>query len=42
MLKRNPDSYINASAAFTPLLPSATAGDFTVADLVNFSRVTVP
>lgn len=42
MLKRNPDSYVNASAAFTPSLPSAVAGQFTVADLVNFARVTVP
>jgi hypothetical protein len=42
MLKRNPDSFVNASVAFTPSLPSAVAGDFTVADLVNFSRVTVP
>jgi hypothetical protein len=42
MLKRNPDSFVNASPAFTPSLPSAAPGDFTVADLVNFAGVTVP
>ncbi|MBO9622301.1 MAG: hypothetical protein J7500_06270 [Sphingomonas sp.] len=42
MLKRNPDSYLNVSGGFTPGLPSATPGDFTVADLVNFAGVTVP
>jgi hypothetical protein len=42
LLKRNPDSFVNATPAFTPLLPSATPGDFTVADLVNFAGVTVP
>ena len=42
MLKRDPDSFLHTPAAFTPSLPSATAGDFTVADLVNFARVTVP
>jgi hypothetical protein len=42
MLKRNPDSFLNVSGGFTPGLPSAVAGDFTVADLVNFAGVTVP
>ncbi len=42
MLKRDPDSYLNAVTPFTPSLPSAVAGQFTVADLVNFARVTVP
>ena len=42
MLKRDANSYLNASGGFTPFLPSAVAGDFTVADLVNFAKVTVP
>lgn len=42
MLKRDPDSFLHTPAAFTPSLPSAVPGDFTVADLVNFARVTVP
>jgi hypothetical protein len=42
MLKRNADSFLNTPSAFTPSLPSAVAGDFTVADLVNVARVTVP
>jgi hypothetical protein len=42
MLKRNPDSFLNVSGGFTPGLPSTVAGDFTVADLVNFAGVTVP
>lgn len=42
MLKRDADSYLNTSTAFVPTLASATAGDFTVADLVNFAGVTVP
>lgn len=42
ILKRDPSSYLNAPSGFTPMLPSATAGDFTVADLVEFAGVTVP
>lgn len=42
MLKRSPDSFVNATSAFAPWLPSATPGDFTVADLLHFSGVTVP
>lgn len=42
MLKRDQDSFLNASTPFTPSLPSATPGDFTVADLLNVARVTVP
>jgi len=42
MLKRDADSFLNTSAPFAPSLPSAVAGTFTVADLVNFARVTVP
>jgi hypothetical protein len=42
MLKRDEDSYLNATSPFTPSLPSASGGQFTVADLVNFARVTVP
>ncbi len=42
MLKRDATSYLNVPGGFTPLLPSATAGDFTVADLVIFAGVTQP
>jgi hypothetical protein len=42
ILKRDPSSYLNAPTGFTPMLPSATPGDFTVADLVEFAGVTVP
>lgn len=42
MLKRDADSYLNAPTPFTPTLPSAAAGDFTVADLCNFAKVTTP
>jgi Animal haem peroxidase len=42
MLKRDAGSYLNATTPFAPFLPSAVAGDFTVADLVNFAGVTVP
>jgi len=42
MLKRDAGSYLNVTGGFTPFLPSATAGDFTVADLVIFAGVTQP
>jgi len=42
MLKRDADSFVNAATPFTPTLPSSVAGDFTVADLVNFAKVTQP
>jgi hypothetical protein len=42
ILKRDPSSYLNAPGGFTPMLPSAAPGDFTVADLVNFAGVTQP
>jgi hypothetical protein len=42
MLKRDASSFLNAPGGFTPFLPSATAGDFTVADLVTFAGVTHP
>ena len=42
MLKRDANSYLNVSGGFTPILPSATAGDFTFADLVIFAGVTQP
>lgn len=42
MLKRDQDSYLNVVGGFTPSLPSAVAGDFTVADMVNFAKVTAP
>jgi hypothetical protein len=41
ILKRDAGSYLNASA-FTPILPSATPGDFTFADLLTFAGVTQP
>ena len=42
MLKRDASSYLNVLGGFTPILPSVTAGDFTVADLVTFAGVTQP
>ena len=42
MLKRDATSYLNISGGFTPMLPSAVAGDFTFADLVIFAGVTQP
>jgi hypothetical protein len=42
ILKRDASSYLNVPGGFTPILPSATAGDFTVADLVTFAGVTQP
>jgi Animal haem peroxidase len=41
MLKRDGGSFLNA-AGFVPSLPSAVAGDFGFADLVNFAGVTQP
>jgi Animal haem peroxidase len=42
MLKRDASSFLNVSGGFAPILPSTTAGDFTVADLVTFAGVTHP
>lgn len=42
MLKRDASSYLNVVGGFTPILPSITPGDFTVADLVLFAGVTSP
>lgn len=42
ILKRDASSYLNAPGGFTPILPSTTPGDFTVADLVRFAGVTQP
>jgi len=42
ILKRDASSYLNVSGGFAPMLPSATPGDFTVADLVTFAGVTQP
>ena len=42
MLKRDATSYINVPGVFTPMLPSTTPGDFTLADLVTFAGVTQP
>ncbi len=46
MLKRDDASYLNKAGGFTPFLPVSAgvgiAGDFTVADLLNFAGVTKP
>lgn len=42
MLKRDANSFLNVTGTFAPILPSVTAGDFTVADLVIFAGVTQP
>jgi hypothetical protein len=42
MLKRDASSFLNVPGSFAPILPSTTAGDFTVADLVTFAGVTHP
>jgi hypothetical protein len=42
MLKRDASSYLNVPGGFTPVLPSVTPGDFTVADLIKFSGVSHP
>jgi hypothetical protein len=41
ILKRDAGSYLNV-AGFVPILPSATPGDFTFADLLIFAGVTQP
>jgi len=41
ILKRDAPSYLNAGG-FAPILPSATPGNFTVADLVTFAGVSQP
>jgi hypothetical protein len=42
ILKRDASSYLNLAGGFSPILPSATPGDFSVADLVAFAGVTQP
>lgn len=42
MLKRDSGSYLNQRGGFSPILPSAVAGDFTVADILVFAGVTAP
>jgi hypothetical protein len=42
ILKRDGGSYLNQAGGFTPILPSATPGDFTFADLLIFAGVTQP
>ena len=42
ILKRDVSSYLNVPGGFTPMLPSAAPGDFTVANLVLFAGVTSP
>jgi hypothetical protein len=42
ILKRDPSSYLNVHGGFRPILPALSRGDFTVADILEFSGVTVP
>ncbi len=42
ILKRDDSSYLNARGGFTPTLPSASPGTFTVADLIKFAGVNQP
>jgi len=42
MLKRDANSMLNVSGGFTPFLPAASPGNFTVTDLVIFAGVTQP
>ncbi|HET9905609.1 MAG TPA: heme peroxidase family protein [Anaerolineales bacterium] len=42
MLKRDTSSYLNVPGGFRPILPAVSRGDFTVADMLEFSGVTVP
>ncbi|RWQ53350.1 heme peroxidase family protein [Mesorhizobium sp.] len=42
ILKRDASSYLNVAGGFTPMLPSSTPGNFTVADLAAFAGVTQP
>jgi hypothetical protein len=42
ILKRDASSFMNVPGGFAPILPAATAGDFTVADLMTFAGMTVP
>lgn len=42
MLKRDGDSILNVSGGFTPSLPSISSGNFTLADIINFSGVNMP
>jgi hypothetical protein len=42
ILKRDASSLLNVPGGFVPMLPSTTAGAFTVADLVTFAGVTQP
>lgn len=37
ILKRDASSYLNVAGGFTPILPSSTPGNFSVADLVAFT-----
>jgi hypothetical protein len=41
ILTRDAASYLDVAGG-SPILPSATPGDFTVADLLTFARVTPP
>ena len=39
LLREDPECYLNANPGFTPTLPGAAAGDFTMADLLAFAGV---
>jgi Animal haem peroxidase len=39
ILKRDADSFLNVAGGFTPSLPSSAPGNFTIADLLEFSGV---
>jgi hypothetical protein len=45
MLKRDANSFLNAAGGFTPFLPTlptTPAGQFRIADIVHFAKVTLP
>ncbi len=42
LLKADKDSYLSANRNWKPTLPSATTGDFEIADLLKFAGVVYP
>jgi hypothetical protein len=42
ILKADESSYLAARPNWTPELPSATAGEFRITDLLNFAKVVHP
>lgn len=42
MLKRDAGSFLNTAVVFSPFLPSAVPGDFTVVDLIKFAGAHLP